>query len=132
MRPRLCFVTLAALLLAGGSCSLNDLTKGKGLSETAVAQFHNQFNAGQYHEIYAQTDEGFKKEASEEDLGTLLEAVRRKLGTVDGSTQAGWHVNATPMGTMVTLSYNVDFSEGKGTEHAAKSVLLKIAGSEKP
>jgi hypothetical protein len=104
---------LAALLVATTSCSL---TKGKGIAEAAVAQFHNQYNAGQFQEIYAQTDEGFKKATSEEQLTALLEALRRKLGTVKQSEQAGWRVNVTPMGTMVSLGYQVEFTEGKGTE----------------
>lgn len=104
---------IAALLLVGNSCSL---TKGKEIGERAVVQFHNQFNAGQYHEIYVQSDEGFRKASSEEDTLALFEAVRRKLGTVKQANQRGWHVNATPAGTMVSLAYEVEFSEGKGTE----------------
>jgi hypothetical protein len=104
---------LALLLAASTSCSL---TKGKGIAEAAVVQFHNQFNAGQFHEIYAQTDEGFKKGTNEADLVELFEAVHRKLGTVNQANPAGWGVNTTPSGTMATLSYEVEFSEGKGQE----------------
>lgn len=107
----LTFITV--LLLAGSSCSL---TKGREIAERAVVQFHNQLNAGQYHEIYTQSDEGFRKASSEEDTQALLEAVRRKLGTVKQANQSGWQVNATPTGTMVSLAYEVEFSEGKGTE----------------
>jgi len=52
----LSFIT--ALLFVVNSCSL---TKGREIGEQAVVRFHNQFNAGQYHEIYAQSDEGFEK-----------------------------------------------------------------------
>ena len=103
----------AGLLVTVISCSL---TKGKKIGEDAVVQFHNQFNAGQYHEIYAQSDEGFRKATSEADTLALFDAVRRKLGTVKNSSQTGWHVNATPGGTVLTLVYDVEFSEGKGTE----------------
>lgn len=112
-RQIICLTLLATLLLVGSSCSF---TKGKAIGERAVVQFHNQFNAGQYHEIYAQSDEGFRKASSEEDTLTLLDAVRQKLGTVKQADQKGWHVNATPAGTMVSLTYEVEFSEGKGTE----------------
>jgi len=104
---------IAALLLAISSCSF---TKGKGLGEAAVAQFHEQYNSGQFYEIYNQADEDFKKSGTEANFVEMLEALRRKLGTVKQSTQTGWNVNATPMGTMVTLGYAVEFSEGKGTE----------------
>ena len=112
-KQKLSLVIITVLLVTCNSCSL---TKGKGIAEAAVAQFHNQYNAGQFREIYNQADEGFKKSASETDFVTLLEALRRKLGTVSQSNQAGWGVNATPMGTMATLAYEVEFSEGKGTE----------------
>ena len=104
---------ISALVVVANACSF---TKGKEIGERAVTQFHNQFNAGQYRDIYVQSDEGFRKAASEADTLALFEAVRRKLGTVQNSSQTGWHVNATPGGTMVSLAYDVEFSEGKGTE----------------
>ena len=102
-----------ALQFAVVSCSL---TKGKEMGERAVDQFHNQFNAGQYHEIYTQSDEGFRKSTSEADTVALFEAVHRKLGTVKNANQTNWHVNATPTGTLITLVYDVEYSEGKGIE----------------
>ena len=113
-KQKLCLVVLTVLLVFGNACS--NFTKGKGNAEAAVVQFHNEFNAGQFREIYGQTDEEFKKAANEADFVALLEAVRRKLGTVKQASPTGWRMNATPMGTMVTLGYNVEFSEGKGTE----------------
>jgi hypothetical protein len=112
-RQLLLLAFIVALLVVVNSCSL---TKGKEVGERAVGQFHNQFNAGQYHEIYAQSDEGFRKATSEADTLALFEAVRRKLGTVKNSNQTRWHANVSPAGTMVTLAYDVEFSEGKGTE----------------
>jgi hypothetical protein len=112
-RARMSLVLVALLLAAGGGCSL---TRGKGIAEAAVVKFHNQFNAGQYHEIYEQADQALKKSASEDEFVALLEAVHRKLGTVKEAHSAGWGVNATPTGTMATVSYDMDFSEGKGNE----------------
>ena len=114
---------IATLLMTMASCSF---AKGKGFAESAVAQFHNQYNSGQFHEIYSQADEEFKKSASEAKFVELLEALRRKLGTVKQSNQAGWHVNATPMGTMVTLGYEVEFSEGKGSEQ----FVFRVSGDK--
>lgn len=101
------------LLLTIGSCGL---AKGKEIGERAVDEFHNQLNAGQYHEIYVQSDEAFRKAVSEPDAVALFEAVRRKLGIVRSSNQTLWHVKTTTEGTLVTLVYDVEFSEGKGTE----------------
>jgi hypothetical protein len=112
-RARLGLILLALLLAFAGACSL---TKGKGVAEAAVVKFHDQFNAAQYHEIYEQADAAFKKSASEDEFVALLEAVHRKLGTVKEAHSSGWGVNATPAGTMATLTYDIDFSEGKGNE----------------
>ena len=45
------------LLIATTSCSF---TNGKGLAETGVVEFHNQYNSAQFHAIYNQADEGFR------------------------------------------------------------------------
>jgi hypothetical protein len=110
---KLNLILIAVLITSVGACSL---AKGRGSAEAAVVRFHDQFNAAQYHDIYSETDAEFKKVASENEFVTLLEAVHRKLGTVNGSQQSGWGVNTTPMGTVATLNYDVDFSEGKGSE----------------
>ena len=104
---------ISFLLLLSTSCSL---TKGKETSERAVVKFHNQLNARQFHEIYVEADEGFRKGTTEPDAIAYFDAVRRKLGEVKNSKSMGWRVNATPMGTMVNLGYQIEFSEGKGTE----------------
>ena len=113
-KPLLFFIAFAfAITASTSSCSL---TKGKEQGERAVEQFHQQFNAGQYREIYEQSDKQFQDAAKEAEFIELLEAVRRKLGTVEKATPAGWRVNATPTGTVVALGYETQFSEGKGTE----------------
>jgi hypothetical protein len=90
--------------------------KGKENAERAVEKFHSQLNAGQFQQIYAESDEAFRKVVTEEQAIQLFGAVRSKLGTVQQAKLSGWHVNATTGGTAVTLSYEVEFSEGKGTE----------------
>ena len=90
--------------------------KGKENAERAVEKFHSQLNAGQYQQIYTESDEAFRKAVTEEQAIQLFEAVRRKLGTVQQAKLTGWHVNAATGGTAVTLGYEVDFSQGKGVE----------------
>ena len=92
------------------------LGKGRELGESAVDEFHKQFNAGDYKEIYDQADEGFHKAAKEADVIALFEAIHRKLGSVKQSTQSGWRVNSTTTGTIVNLQYNTEFTDGNATE----------------
>ncbi len=104
----------AVFLVLTISCS--SIMKGKELAEPAVGNFHAQFNAEKYSEIYNQADDEFKKAVTEKDWTELLSAVHRKLGTVNKSDSTGWHVNTTPSGTIATVTYDVEFNEGKGTE----------------
>ena len=106
-------ILLVVLLALSSACSL---TKGKATAEAAVIKFHERFNAGKYQEIYADADEGFKSSVTEDQWVALLETVQRKLGSVKESHSTSWGVNTTTAGTMATLGYDVDFSEGKGDE----------------
>lgn len=114
-------LTLAVALQL--SCGMK---KGKEIAERGVEKFHSQLNAGQFKEIYAETDEAFKKAATEQDAVALFEAVRRKLGTVQKASLTGWHVNSAMGGTAVTLGYDVEFSEGKGVEQ----FVFKVNGDK--
>lgn len=106
-------VLLLSLIVVHVSCGVK---KGKETAERGVTKFHNQLNAGQFHEIYVESDEGFQRAVSEQDATALFDAVRRKLGMVRQATLTSWHVNATTGGTFVTLGYDVQFSEGKAVE----------------
>lgn len=108
------FITGAILFFLVVGCG--SMMKGKKQAESAVEKFHSQYNAKQYSEIYSQTDDGFKKVVSEKQWTELMEKVQRKLGTVNKSSSAGWKVNTTTDGTFATVTYNIDFSNGAGTE----------------
>jgi hypothetical protein len=123
IKYRISLVIAITLLLISSSCSL---TKSKEIAESAVVQFHNQYNAGQFREIYVQADKEFKSSTTEADFIVFLEALRRKIGTFNKAQQATWNVNVRPMGTMVTLIYNVDFTEGKGTEQ----FIFRVSGEK--
>jgi hypothetical protein len=94
-----------------------DDDEGQGAAEPAVIKFHQQFNEKQFAQIYAESSDKMKEAASEKELVDLLEAVHRKLGTVKDAKSTSWYVNTTPLGTMVTLTYEIEFSQdAKGTE----------------
>lgn len=110
------FRIIAFLFIISALTASCSLTKGKEQAERAVEKFHQQFNAGQYQEIYQQSDDKLKEAVTEAEFVQLLEAIRRKLGTAGNSTQTGWRVNVTTMGTIATVGYDIQFSEGKGVE----------------
>jgi len=104
-------VFVAALLVLLTSCG----RKSKEIGERAVARFHDQFNAGQYHDIYAQAEEGpFHRGSGEADTLAWLDTVHRKLGTVKTANETEWHVRH---GTEVNLIYDTQFTEGNAREY---------------
>jgi hypothetical protein len=82
-----------------------------------VEQFHTQLDTEQYSAIYAASDEKFHQATSESDFVKLLEAIHRKLGSVQESnlrnTGVAWYAG---QGATVTLVYQTKFAEGTGSE----------------
>lgn len=107
---------LMLLLVIASLTSCKEMTQGKGLAETAIVDFHQQFNAGKFQAIYAAAHADLKSAASEDEFVKLLEAVHRKLGKQVKSTEGGWRVNSFNFKTVVLMSQNTEFENGKGTE----------------
>ncbi len=106
-------IPIVTLFMLIGCASL---TKGKGAAESAVNRIHQQLNAEQYGEIYAQSDQKFRGAVKEDDSKALFEAIHRKLGNVKNATVSNWRINATTGGTIVSLVYDTEFAEGRGVE----------------
>ena len=109
-------LSLLLMMVVASVTGCSWLQNGKATGEKAVGKFHDQLNSGQFHEIYAHTDEGFRKATSEPETIAYLEAVHRKLGVERNAKQVGWRVFATTGGTQVSLVYETDFDDGKATE----------------
>ena len=122
-KEKILLAIAASFFVTINACSL---TKGKGIAEHAVVQFHDKYNAEQYQGIYDQADDAFKKSAKQEDFLAFLQAVQRKLGMVKQSKQIGWYVNATTLGTIVTLTYDTEFAEG----HANEQFVFRVSGDQ--
>jgi len=101
-------------MIVGAACS--SFTRGKAAGEKAVEKFHAQLNDEKFDEIYEQSAKEFKDATGKEDLIKLLGAVKRKLGTVNKATEQGWHVNATPTGSVVTMNYQTEYANDTATE----------------
>jgi hypothetical protein len=109
-------IYIIVLTVVTAFCMSCSLRKDKGVAEIGVAKFHSQFNNKQYRQIYDQTDEGFRKQTSEQQLTEYMEAVHRKLGEVKDAKQVRWRANVTTAGTQVFLAYQTAFAEGNATE----------------
>jgi Protein of unknown function (DUF4019) len=107
-------ICILILVFVGAACAA--FTKGKAAGEKAVENFHAQLNAEKFDEIYEQSSKEFKDSGSKEEIIKFLQAVRRKLGTVNKTSSQGWHVNTTPTGTVITMSYETEYSNDTATE----------------
>ena len=100
-----------ASLLAG--CGL---VKGTASAEKAVNEFHEQLDKSDFKGIYAATHSDFKAAETEKDFVALLDAVHRKLGTVQNAEKAGWRVNSFNSRTDIVLNYKTKFTGGDARE----------------
>ena len=113
-RTRLRCNLLGVVVVGASACSMGEQ---RAKAEAAVEQFHAHYNSGQFGQIYAATGEGFRAAATEADFTAFLGGVREQLGTISRAKRTGWRVETTMgSGTVVTLSYDVGFSNGDGSE----------------
>jgi hypothetical protein len=113
---------VAILFLCAGCSFTKDVT----VAEAAVRKYHDQYNAGQYRDIYQQSDGAFKKGVEEQANTELLSAVGRKLGRVIEAKQAGFNANWNLEGTFVNLTYESTFERGKAYEQ----FVWRVSGDE--
>ncbi|MGZ3183055.1 MAG: DUF4019 domain-containing protein [Telluria sp.] len=109
--PRLIATSIAVFALVG--CSSSEDAK---LAETAVQQFHQKLDAGQFEAIYAAAGAELKDQTTLKDFTALLEAIHRKLGNLKSAEAKGWNVNYNTSGAYVTLTYASVFNEGGAGE----------------
>jgi Protein of unknown function (DUF4019) len=110
------FILVAILGLASFVISCGSGTQVKN-AEQGVNQFHSQLDSEQYQAMYAASDDGLHKTATEADFVSLLQAVHHKLGKIQSSQRRNYQVNySTGQGTVVTLVYDTNFDGGAGTE----------------
>lgn len=101
------------LLWATTACSFGP---DKATAEAAVVRFHEQLNASAFREIYADASSQFQGATTETAWTDLLTAVRRKLGSVEGTEQTSFNITTTPTLTAVNLTYRTRFTDGTATE----------------
>jgi hypothetical protein len=106
---------LCASCILLSSCSGS--VKALEIAKQNVDKFHSQLDTEQYAVIYAAADDKFHQATSESEFTKILQAIHRKLGTVQksdlGNMNISWY---TGQGETVTLVYNTTFAQGTGTE----------------
>jgi hypothetical protein len=95
-------------------------------AEGEISNFHQSLDAGQFEDIYNKAGDGFKTGTPKAETLAFLEAVHRKLGKVKETKRGTWNVTHNTSGHFVTVQYETEFIEGKGTE----SFVYTISGSK--
>lgn len=111
------------LISFGISCGTS---KDIGKAEAAVANVHAQLNAGSFQQIYKDSDDSFKSATSQEHFIAILDAVHRKLGTVQSAEREGFFVNYGTTGEMIRLNYSTRFDTGTADEQ----FVFRVSGNE--
>ncbi len=78
-----CAVMIAAIPATSISCNRRDPNIPK--VDAAVRLFNGRFNAGRFHEIYANADPRFQQSVSEGDLTIKLAALLKEHGPIESS-----------------------------------------------
>jgi hypothetical protein len=93
--------------------------------DAAVEKFHAQLNAGNFDQIYADTNEALKQASSREEFVKLLGAVHRKLGAVKSSSRGNFFENWGTSGKIVRTSYPTEF---EGDSAAQEEFVFQVGG----
>ena len=114
MRNFLAFAMGALVLSAAlAGCGAK---KDMGQAEEAVAAFHAQLNAGNFEQIYNDSDNLLKNATSQERFVNLLSAVHRKLGAVKSADRQGFFMNYNGQGETIRLTYKTQYDVDQASE----------------
>jgi hypothetical protein len=117
MSKRRSIIITTAVLALSLLVGCQDFTQAPKDAEKLDADLHSAMTRGDFKSIYANADDGFKSETSEEKFDALLTAIAKKLGTPISSTPAGWNLNANTSGTFLKTQCETKFSKNaSGTE----------------
>ena len=114
LHARLLFCFLGAACFAISACG--DMAKNIALGRAAVAKFHQQLDAEQYDQIYAEADPALRQASARRDFVALMSAIHRKLGKTQDATGESFNVNWSTSGTQVRMSYKTKFAGGDAEE----------------
>lgn len=84
--------------------------------DAAVEKFHAQLNAGNFDQIYTDTNEALKQAGTREDFVKLLTAVHRKLGAAKNTKRVNFFENWGTSGKIVRTNYTTEFDGDNAVE----------------
>lgn len=112
---RVLFTSLCAIsfVFLGAGCGAKQDIRN---ADRAVTEFHAQLNAGNFDQIYTQSDTAMKTASSQEKFVALLEAIHRKLGEVKSADRQSFFMNSGTSGKSLRLTYATHYDADNATE----------------
>jgi hypothetical protein len=86
------------------------------LSSAAMERFHQQLNAADYDDIYAEASDDFRKYGKHDEMIRFLAMIHEKMGNSGKTSMAGFHVNWRNGRRWVDEVSNTQFALGQGQE----------------
>jgi len=87
------------------------------VATAAADSFHQQFNAGAFDAIYANSDRLMKNAGPAKGFVELLSGIHSKLGDFKSAETPGWNDQVTTNGHFVTLIYQSKYALGAAEEN---------------
>jgi hypothetical protein len=93
-------------------------SSAKSSAETAIQEFHAQFDREEYSQIYRDSDSELKKKITETEFGAFLRSVHSNLGTFSKSGREDWTIRWNEHNaTEVIIRLQTTFKNGQVFEY---------------
>jgi len=92
------------------------MVKGSDVAEKAITEFHAQYNANLFKEMYDQASKELKAIATETEFTNLMTVLQQKLGGFKSTSEKSVNVTTGLSGTYIEFICETDFDKGKATE----------------
>jgi len=120
---RMAFVLTAMFCLFVAGCGAKrDLAS----TDSAVARFHAQLDAGNFDQIYLDSGDAMKKATPQQKLVDLLSAIHRKLGNVKSASRQRFFINWGSSGKTIRVNYETQFDD----DQAAEEFVFAMSGDD--
>jgi hypothetical protein len=85
-------------------------------AHSAVEQFHQRLDRGDYESIYEDTSASFRGAGSQEDEIKFFKNVHQKMGNSGATTATGFHINWQNGNLFVNQLFSTQFTQGQAQE----------------
>ncbi len=107
---------LFCLLITAALVGCESFTKGKGVAEQAILDFHALYNQGNIDEIWNDAAPEFRTASNRQKYDDFMGAMQRKLGRVTSSSNSKWNIQTFNLKTTVSMVPKTEFENGQGME----------------